>query len=178
MEKAIDRTAGALGVITGVLFLVIFSVNVLNIAARYVFGISYIWIPDLSRILFIWMIFLGGAAAYINRQHLMIDLLRARLRGRALRANDGIISLGMAGLFVLLIVKGARITAARMNIPYDSWDIVPTAVAYVAVPVAGAIMLLATVSRLVADWKAPPGAAEPGSTSGPGCDQAAYTNRS
>ena len=41
-----------------------------------------------------------------------------------------------------------------MNIPYDAWDAVPTAVSYAAVPVAATIMLLATALRLVADLKA------------------------
>ncbi|MFQ5972311.1 MAG: TRAP transporter small permease [Alphaproteobacteria bacterium] len=154
MGKALDRATDILGLVAGALFVLLFLANVFNITARYVFAVSYIWIPDLSRILFIWMIFLGATAAYMKGQHLIIDVLRERFQRRHSRVSDWAIRLTMAAFLTLLIVKGARITSARMNIPYDAWDAVPTAVAYAAVPVAATIMLLATALRLVADLKA------------------------
>lgn len=149
MEKMINKTADVITVTVGALFITLFFANILNITARYLFGISYIWIPDLSRILFIWMVFLGGTAAYIKKQHLIIDFVKNKFRGKMLRTSDGLLNLTMAGFFVLLVVKGVHITVNRMNIPYDSWDAVPTAVAYIAVPVAGIIMFLATMVRIL-----------------------------
>ena len=147
MEKAIDKLTDFIVALVGYIFIAIFAVYILNILARYAFGISYIWLPDLARILFIWMVFLGGAAAYVRGQHLLIDFVRNQLREKTLRVTDQLITLAMSAFFVFLIVKGARVTFVRLNIPYDSWDAVPTAVSYAAVPVAGAIMLLATVVR-------------------------------
>ena len=144
-----NKTADIITVIVGTLFIALFIVNILNITARYFFAISYIWIPDLSRILFIWIIFLGGTAAYIKKQHLMIDFVRDKFRGKMLKFSDSLLNLIMAGFFILLVVKGIRITEVRMNIPYDSWDAVPTAVSYIAVPVTGIIMFLATIVRIL-----------------------------
>lgn len=149
MQKVMNKTADIITVIVGTLFLVLFVANILNITTRYLFGISYIWIPDLSRILFIWTVFLGGTAAYIKKQHLMIDFVKDKFRGKMLKFSDILLNLIMAGFFILLVVKGVRITEVRMNIPYDSWDAVPTAVAYIAVPVTGIIMFLATIARLL-----------------------------
>ena len=153
MEKAIGKLTDFIVALVGFLFMSIFAVYVLNIVARYAFGISYIWLPDLARILFIWMVFLGGAAAYVRGQHLLIDFVRNQLREKTLRVTDQLVTVAMGAFFVFLIVKGARVTSVRMNIPYDSWDVVPTAVSYAAVPVAGAIMLLATVVRFVTRLK-------------------------
>ena len=153
MEKAIDKLTDFIIALVGYIFIAIFAVYILNILARYAFGISYIWLPDLARILFIWMVFLGGAAAYVRGQHLLIDFVRNQLREKTLRITDQLIAVAMGAFFVFLIVKGARITSMRMNIPYDSWDVVPTAVSYAAVPVAGAIMLLATVIRFLTRLK-------------------------
>ena len=153
MHKMMNKTADIITVIVGTLFIALFIANILNITARYLFAISYIWIPDLSRILFIWTIFLGGTAAYIKKQHLMIDFVRDKFRGKMLKFNDSLLNLIMAGFFILLVVKGIRITGVRMNIPYDSWDAVPTAVAYIAVPVTGIIMFLATIVRILETLK-------------------------
>jgi len=149
MQKMMNKTADVITVIVGVLFISLFFANILNITARYLFGISYIWIPDLSRILFIWTVFLGGTAAYIKKQHLIIDFVKNRFRGTMLRTSDDLLNLIMAGFFALLVVKGIRITVNRMNIPYDSWEAVPTGVAYIAVPIAGIIMFLATLVRIL-----------------------------
>jgi TRAP-type C4-dicarboxylate transport system permease small subunit len=148
LDKAVTRLAALIAAITGLLFLALFFVNVFNIGVRYLFGIGYVWIPDLSRILFVWMVFLGGSAAYINRQHLLIDFVTARLHGWSASASRPLIDAVMAVFFVLLIITGFRITQARMRIPYDSWEVVPMAVGYAAVPVSALIMLLATLSRL------------------------------
>ncbi|HUH04916.1 MAG TPA: TRAP transporter small permease subunit [Kofleriaceae bacterium] len=147
--RAIERLGDLLFWLAGLLLLAVFAVNVFNVAARYAFGLGYVWLPDLSRILFVWMIFLGGAAAYIRGQHLVIDVVRTRLRARTRGASELLINAGLAAFFLFLIGAGVRITTVRMRIPYDSWDAVPTAVAYAAVPTAAAIMLLATLVRLV-----------------------------
>ena len=149
LARAIERLGDVLFWLAGLLLLAVFAVNVFNVTARYAFGLSYVWLPDLSRILFVWMIFLGGAAAYIRGQHLVIDLVRLRLRTRTKGVSELLINAGLAAFFVFLIGAGARITTVRMRIPYDSWDAVPTAVAYAAVPIAAAIMLIATLVRLV-----------------------------
>lgn len=163
MERALDGLARQLGRLAGLLFLVLFGANLLNIGARYLFGLSYIWLPDLSRILFIWMVFLGGTAAFVWRQHLIIDLLKDRLPARVAGAAAVTIQLLLSSLFAVMIVKGARMTAVQMNIPYDSWEAVPTGVSYAAVPVAGAVMLVTAGWRLVAAVRGKPAGAGAGS---------------
>jgi len=146
------RLADAIGMIAGILFLALFFANINQILNRYLFGISLLWIPDLSRMLFVWMVFLGGSTAYIRKQHLMIDFVKNKFSQKALKRTDALIDVGMLAFLILLIIKGIRITLVRLNIPYDAWE-VPTAIAYVAVPVACLIMLLATLSRRLDAWK-------------------------
>ncbi len=144
--------ADVIGLMAGILFLLLFIVNIVQILNRYLFGISFLWIPDLTRLLFVWVVFLGGAAAYIRGQHLMIDFVKNKLSEKAIKGVDALIDLGMAAFLILLIEKGIRMSLVRLNIPYDAWE-VPTATAYVAVPVACMIMLVATFSRRLSAWK-------------------------
>lgn len=46
-----------------------------NVVLRYVFGTGMPWAEELSRYLFIWMIFLGAIVALQQRSHLTVDLL-------------------------------------------------------------------------------------------------------
>ena len=55
--------------------LLIFS----NVVGRYVFGTSFAGAEELSRLLFVWLVFLGAILALRRRAHLGVELVQARL---------------------------------------------------------------------------------------------------
>lgn len=55
--------------------LLIFS----NVVGRYVFGTSFAGAEELSRLLFVWLVFLGAIVALRRRAHLGVELVQARL---------------------------------------------------------------------------------------------------
>ncbi len=133
---------------SGVLFLVLLVLNVLRIMLRYFFGISWLWVPDLSRLLFIWIVFLGSACLYGKGEHLLMDYFISKLEPKVARKLRRFVLLGECVLFVVLIGVGIQMTIVRMGIPFDTWDL-PTGYAYLSVPVSGAIMLFFCVANLV-----------------------------
>jgi len=141
---AIDRTLSAAigGALIG-----IFLLNLYQVGGRYLFGIGAVWIPDVTRLLFIWMTFLGTALMHLRKRHLLIDLLLLRLPPRLRWATEGFIACGVLALAGVLTVVGWRIMLIRMDIPYTGWE-VPTGYAYLAVPVAGLLLLLIDVRDL------------------------------
>jgi TRAP-type C4-dicarboxylate transport system permease small subunit len=66
------------------------------------------------------------------------------------RASEALISAGMLLMAVLLVVVGWRIMQIRMDIPYTGWEI-PTGYAYLAVPVAAALIALTSLMSLC-EW--------------------------
>lgn len=62
----------------GVMALVVFA----NVVLRYGFGSSVAASEELSRLLFVWMVFIGATAAYPAGEHMAFTSLVATLRNR------------------------------------------------------------------------------------------------
>jgi len=54
MQKIIDYTMKRIELLVGILFITLFLLNILKISLRYFWGISWLWVPDFSRLVFIW----------------------------------------------------------------------------------------------------------------------------
>ena len=124
-----------------------FLLNMYQVGGRYLFGMGAVWIPDVTRFLFIWMVFLGTALMHLSGRHLVIDYVQVRLPGRVRRAAEALVGAGMLGIAIVLIVVGWRIMQIRMDIPYTGWEI-PTGYAYLAVPVAAALIAFTSLLNL------------------------------
>jgi hypothetical protein len=83
------RLDAALKGVLGVILLAIFVLNLSQVAGRYLVGMGAVWIPDLTRLLFIWLVFLGTALMHRQRRHLVIDYLLLAMPRRLRRAAEG-----------------------------------------------------------------------------------------
>ena len=147
LSRGLDALDRVLSCALGAILIIIFSLNLYQVGGRYLFGVGAVWIPDLTRLLFIWMVFLGTALMHQRKRHLVIDLLLLKFPGPARRLIEALIGLGMLGLTGVMAVVGWRIMEIRMDIPYTGLEI-PTGYAYLAVPVAATLMALTTVANL------------------------------
>jgi TRAP-type C4-dicarboxylate transport system permease small subunit len=105
------------------ILIVIFLLNLYQVGGRYLFGVGEIWIPDLTRFLFIWMVFLGTALMHLRNKHLVIDFVQLRMPHPIHRATQAVISAGMLGMAGVMAVVGWRIMQIRMDIPYTGLEI-------------------------------------------------------
>ena len=135
----------------GVGLMGIFLLNLYQVGGRYLFGIGEIWIPDLTRLLFIWMVFLGTALMHSRKKHLVIDFVVLHLPHPCRRAAEACVNAGMLGLALVLIIVGWRIAQIRMDIPYTGLEI-PTGYAYAAVPIAAVVMAVTDLADLREWW--------------------------
>jgi TRAP-type transport system small permease protein len=151
MTGRLSRILGALdrmlSFALGAILISIFCLNLYQVGGRYLFGVGAVWIPDLTRLLFIWMVFLGTALMHQRKRHLVIDVLLLKFPGRARRTIETLIALGMLGLAGVMAAVGWRIMQIRMDIPYTGLEI-PTGYAYLAVPVAAALIALTSLANL------------------------------
>jgi TRAP-type C4-dicarboxylate transport system permease small subunit len=151
MRKIIDYTIKRIGLLVGVLFITLFLLNILNISLRYFWGMSWLWIPDFSRLIFIWAVFLGASILYARKEHLEMDFFINKMNESTREKLSLFIDLGMTIFLVILIFEGYKVSIIRMRIPFDMWDI-PTGYAYAAVPVCSIIMLITTINKLINDF--------------------------
>jgi TRAP-type C4-dicarboxylate transport system permease small subunit len=97
------------------------------------------------------MVFLGTALMHLRGRHLVIDFIQVRLPTRTRRATELAITVSMFAMACTLLVVGWRIMVIRMDIPYTGWEI-PTGYAYLAVPVAAALIGLTSLINLWLWW--------------------------
>lgn len=99
----LQRIAHAsMGACLGVMALAVF----VNVVLRYGFGSGIAASEELSRLLFVWMVFIGATVAYPYGEHMAFTSLVARLRNhpRAMQAMTVLIRLlviGAAGLVAI-----------------------------------------------------------------------------
>src|SRR5699024_11998103 len=51
----------------------------LQVCLRYMFSHSFAWIEEVSRYLFVWIVFLGAAIAFDADSHIKIDVIENKL---------------------------------------------------------------------------------------------------
>ena len=147
MKSWIMGAVGSLEWLAGALLLALFLLNMLRIFLRYFLGVAWLWEPDLSRLLFVWIIFIGATVLYVGNGHLGVDYFLNRMQPGTRKRMHFMIDLVTLIFFIVLVVKGVEITKVRMRIPFDTWDL-PTGYAYLAVPICGALMIIVTLVRM------------------------------
>lgn len=139
--ERIEYLAG--GLLVGVMTLVVF----VAVVFRYVLNSPIGWSDELARLLFTWLVFLGGAVAVSRGAHIGIDalvqLLPAAPRGVVAAVADGLIVV----ILTVLVYYGVLLSAMTVSVTTPSLD-VPVAAVYAAAPVGAALMLVHHLERL------------------------------
>ncbi len=116
--------------------------------ARFVLNNSPSWGEEFSLMIMVWICLLSPPEALHENRHLAISLLQNVLPGPAIRIIDAfnhLLVLGFAGFMMIYGTQLAQMTV-RNILPgmgvSASW-------LYAAVPVAGAVLALAAIDRIV-----------------------------
>jgi TRAP-type C4-dicarboxylate transport system permease small subunit len=136
-----------IAVAVSMLLFFVFSVSY-QVAARYVdFVPRAIWTEELSRMSFVWMTFLGAAAAVRSGQHFVIDLLPLPTGSweRNIRILTGIIVFLIAAVTFVGSVEFFELGKKR----FSSATGVSLAWFYLAIPVSMAFICAFSIENIV-----------------------------
>lgn len=130
---------------TGILSVVVGA----NVVSRYTDWYRILWAEDVAKVLFLWIVFLGGAIAVKYGAHVRMSMLSDRLvrRGRAGVLWGKAILLSPIVVGAILLVLGVRIVEISMHRELPTLQIT---VGYfnIIIPVSGALMILYVVRGL------------------------------
>lgn len=135
-------------ILGGVMLTAIF-INFANVIARYVFGQAFFWSEEVLVFLVIWGVFIAMAAIAYNGEHLNMDLVSSRLRGKWRTANNAfmaIVLLACCGLAAFKSFQVAAVFAKTGEVSVAAG--VPMAVPYVALFAGFTLMLLGVLVRI------------------------------
>jgi TRAP-type C4-dicarboxylate transport system permease small subunit len=135
----VDKTINWLSIVAMSFMLFLTFANVIG---RYVFSHSIIFSEEVSRILFVWVVFLGAAIIIKDNGHVSVDLLSSKLKGKASGKVLDII-IGIAGfLFIGIVFAGGLVLAGTMNMYSSATLGIPMGYVYWAIPIGSGIMFI------------------------------------
>lgn len=143
--RAIDAAFEAFTVscLVAVVFVLLWQVF-----SREILGSSPTWSEETARVLLVWIGFLAAALGFRERSHIAITFIVDRFPALLRRGVEWLI-IGLVLLFGLyLIVQGSEFTADSRHATLPGTGL-PRSVLYVAMPLAGFMIVLYTTLQLV-----------------------------
>ena len=100
LTRTLEAVDSVLRAVLALLLLVMVAAVTWQVVSRYLLDDPSSWTEELARFVLIWIGLLGGAHAYRRRLHLGLDLLAARLGGRA-RVLQTVVIHGVVAVFAV-----------------------------------------------------------------------------
>jgi TRAP-type C4-dicarboxylate transport system permease small subunit len=119
-----------------------------TVILRYFFSITFRWSDELTRYIFIYVVFLGIPIAYRCREHVVIEVLVQFLPARMRRLLEIPVHLGVGLLMLAVGIAGAWLTFGRMGKPLTSGLQIPRAYMHAALPLGVFFLLLEIALKL------------------------------
>jgi C4-dicarboxylate transporter DctQ subunit len=149
VQRILDQCLkGLLIALVGVLTVCVF----LQVLIRFVFKFPIPWTEEVSRIAFVYIIFIGATIAVRDRAHINVDFLLVMLPPRMACWVRRIGVLLVAGFLCFVIWQGivfVRATGVQvtpvMQLPFRHL--------YLIIPTSGALMLLYLLLGVADEWK-------------------------
>lgn len=138
--------------IIAILIFAMMCVTFSQVIFRYVVGQSLSWSEEAGRYLFVWIAFLGMAAAFQSKAHVALDLLEKALPGKAARFLSilntllvGVVGLGLVVGGISLIKFGINQRSAAIGLPMYT--------VYSVIPAGGAMLLYFALRQSWIGWR-------------------------
>jgi TRAP-type C4-dicarboxylate transport system permease small subunit len=157
VDRLLDGVVGpavdwAVGLIVAALVLLVFS----GVLARYVFNYSLAWSDELAALCFVWLTLLGSVAALRRRTHMTIGFF-PRLFGPAGQRRVGLYVMLSILLFLICLVWYGTVLTRVMMSDRSAVLRMPVGLSYLALPVAGSLMLGYALRQTHAVWRSTKG---------------------
>lgn len=144
--------------LTGALVLLVSA----NVFARYALQVGILWAEELSRLAFVWVVFLGAYVALCRKGHMALEIGVEKLAPSA-RRPVLILSRILVLVFLAVVVwSGAQLVGSTLtygrHLPMLG---ISAGWGYLSVPVAAALMLLEVLRSIRTDSDPAPAAPPP-----------------
>lgn len=146
-RAAITRIEATIGrVVEGITWVLMAALVLLvsvNVFARYVLAVGWLSAEEVSRLVFVWVVFLGSYVALRRKQHMAIDLVAARVPRGALPAFLTVTRLFVLAFLGVLAWSGVDLVRTTLELDRVTPILgISAAWGYLGVPVSAVLMFL------------------------------------
>lgn len=131
-----------------VFFMVMIVILFGEVIARFFFNLPMMWSEEVGRYLFIWIVYLGSAKAFIDNRHLIVDVFSNKIPPPYSRYLDFLLHIIIIVFLFFVFVNGAKYSAMYFNKPAYSMEWIRIGWTYAAVPV-GALFMILNIIRIL-----------------------------
>lgn len=146
----------ALAVICTALLAGILATVLLQVFMRYVVNSPLTWTDEVTRLLLVWLTFLGAVLTYRLGTQIAVDALEllALRRGwhRLARSAEVVIQAVIILVSLTFLLGGMQLVEATLDRPTPALGI-PVATFYTAIPTSGALILFSVAERVSKRFK-------------------------
>lgn len=143
-----DVTERACRRLIGTLIALVVAIMVTAVCFRYGLNSPLYWTEQISRMMFVWMTFLGAAVLYRNNAHIAVRFL-VELLPPVPRRACGLIGEGLCLLlFLVIVIFGTKLTLDTTKQTFGALDLSPS-LYYVSAPISALLMTLYWIERVV-----------------------------
>ena len=136
----------AIAALLGFLIVSLFA----QVISRYAFNFPIMWTDEIGRYTFIWIVYLGSAAAFKNKSHLIVDVFTSKMPPK-IQLNLNRFFHTVIILFLFLVFKyGLQYAMNNMGNPAYSTNMISLGIAYASVPV-GALLMIINILRTISE---------------------------
>jgi TRAP-type C4-dicarboxylate transport system permease small subunit len=139
--------AGAMG-ISGICLIVITLIIPWGVFTRYVLNSASSWPEPMAVLLMVWFSFMSAAVCYRENLHIGVGLLPSALTGRNRLILGLVVEGTMIGISLFMLHYGTKLVATTWYQVIADFPIVSTGVAYLPVPIGGAVVGLFVIERI------------------------------
>lgn len=143
-----DKVEGFLRYLVITLLSIMVFIVLLQIIYRYLFNNPLGWSEEVTRYLFIYVIFLGAAIGVRKKIHVGVDILTERLQGTPKVILDYFVSTIIILFLMFVAYLGVHLSVSTLNQNSPALGI-PIGLAYFAIPIGAFVSIIFVVEDMV-----------------------------
>ncbi len=134
--------------VAGVCLVVITIIIPWGVFTRYVLNSASSWPEPMAVLLMVWFSFMSAAVCYRENLHIGVVVIPMMLQGAARTAVGWLIQICMMGTNVFMLYYGTKLVQTTWHQSISDFPGYSVGVAYLPVPLGGAIVALFVIERL------------------------------
>lgn len=119
-----------------------------QVIARYFFDFPVMWSEEIGRYMYIWVVYLGSSLAFINKKHLIVDILVDKLNGSLKIKLFFIIYVSILFFLTFVLIYGFQYVKINWHHPTYTIKFIKLGWAYASIPV-GSFFMIINIIRLL-----------------------------
>lgn len=149
-DKIINKTILLLENLAGLIMFIMVLTVTIQLIARNFLKISTPWSEDVSRLLLVWMTFIGSPVVLYKGEHLMVDLVYSRVSTNKRKVINLFTSIVIVIFCIFCLKLGIDLCTNKLILKsVTAAASIPRVYMFLALPVGSFLMMLVSINMLI-----------------------------